>query len=135
MQIAEEFLPFIDKAGLIREATIAKPGFINFRMAGEATVEVLRRIAADASDFGHTQTGAGTKVLVEFVSANPTGPLHIGHARNAVVGDVLARLLDAAGYAVSREYYFNDAGNQMNMLGNSLRFRVWQQLGREVETP
>ena len=135
MQVAEGLLACLDRAGLVREATIAKPGFINFRLESEAAAAVLRRIAQQGRGFGRTRTGAGTKVLVEFVSANPTGPLHIGHARNAVVGDTVARILSAAGYEVSREYYFNDAGVQMNMLGNTLRLRVAEALGRPVQWP
>lgn len=135
LEVAGEFLAHLDRAGLIREATAVKPGFINFRLETAASAAVLGRIAAEGADYGKTKSGAGTKVLVEFVSANPTGPLHIGHARNAVVGDVLARLLAAAGYTVSREYYFNDAGVQMNMLGNTLRLRVDELLGRPAEFP
>jgi arginyl-tRNA synthetase len=135
MQVAEGLLACLDRAGLVREATIAKPGFINFRLESEAAAAVLRRIAQQGRGFGRTRTVVGTKVLVEFVSANPTGPLHIGHARNAVVGDTVARILSAAGYEVSREYYFNDAGVQMNMLGNTLRLRVAEALGRPVQWP
>lgn len=135
MQIAEEFLAHLDREGLIREAAIAKPGFINFRVESGAAANVLRRIAEQGAAFGHTRTGSGTRVLIEFVSANPTGPLHIGHARNAVVGDVLGRVLAAAGFEVSREYYFNDAGVQMDMLGNTLRLRVREQLGRPIVWP
>ena len=135
MQVAEGLLACLDRAGLIRETTIAKPGFINFRLESEAAAAVLRRIAQQGRDFGRTRTGAGTKVLVEFVSANPTGPLHIGHARNAVVGDTVARILSAAGCEVTREYYFNDAGVQMNMLGNTLRLRVAEALSRLVQWP
>jgi len=135
MQVAEGLLACLDRAGLIRETTIAKPGFINFRLESEASAAVLRRIAQQGRDFGRTRTGAGTKVLVEFVSANPTGPLHIGHARNAVVGDTVARILSAAGCEVTREYYFNDAGVQMNMLGNTLRLRVAEALSRLVQWP
>jgi arginyl-tRNA synthetase len=135
MQIAEALLERFDGEGLVAEATVAKPGFINFRMAGEAAASILRRIAEEGPRFGRAQTGAGRRVLVEFVSANPTGPLHIGHARNAVVGDVLARLYAATGHEVVREYYFNDAGAQMDMLGNTLRLRVREQLGRPVEWP
>jgi arginyl-tRNA synthetase len=135
MQVAEEFLMHLEKDGLIREATIAKPGFINFRLESAASAAVLTRIAEQGANYGKTNMGKGFKVLIEFVSANPTGPLHIGHARNAVVGDTLARVMAAAGFNVSREYYFNDAGVQMNMLGNTLRLRVDELLGREVQMP
>ena len=135
MQVAEEFLDHFNPSGLVRESSIAKPGFINFKISDEATSAILARIAEEGSAYGRTQTGAGVRVLVEFVSANPTGPLHIGHARNTVVGDVLARLLDATGHSVTREYYYNDAGVQMNTLGNTLRLRVAELLGREVKWP
>ena len=134
-QIAEEFLTHFDPEGLVSESSIAGPGFINFRMETEATTGVLKKIEEEGANYGKTKTGGGARVLVEFVSANPTGPLHIGHARGAVVGDVLGRVLAAAGHEVEREYYFNDAGVQMQMLGNTLRLRVDEQLGREVRWP
>jgi arginyl-tRNA synthetase len=135
MQVAEQFIALIPRQGLISEIIVARPGFINFRLDSGASAEILKRIAVQGDEYGRTQTGKGVKALIEFVSANPTGPLHIGHARNAVVGDALGRLLDAAGYEVAREYYFNDAGVQMEMLGNTLRLRVDEQLGRPVEFP
>jgi arginyl-tRNA synthetase len=95
----------------------------------------LTTVHARRERFGMPEIGGRKKVQVEFVSANPTGPLHIGHARGAVVGDVLANLLAAAGYAVSREYYINDAGNQMHNLGRSLWYRYLEQMGRAVEFP
>jgi arginyl-tRNA synthetase len=97
--------------------------------------DTIRNILAQGDAFGRSQLGAGKKAQVEFVSANPTGPLHIGHARNAIAGDTLARILEAAGYAVTREYYFNDAGVQMNNLGQSLRARYLEAIGREAELP
>ncbi|NQU42823.1 arginine--tRNA ligase, partial [bacterium] len=135
MQIAEELLGHFSMEGLVRETSVARPGFINFRMATEAATEVLRRIAEQGEGWGRTNSGQGAKVLVEFVSANPTGPLHIGHARNVVVGDIAARLYEATGHAVTREYYFNDGGVQMRVLGTTLNLRVDEQLGREVEWP
>lgn len=134
-QIAELFLSHFPCEGLVSETSIAGPGFINFRMAGEATTGILKKIAEAGDEWGKTQSGKGTRVLIEFVSANPTGPLHIGHARGAVVGDALGRILSGAGYDVSREYYFNDAGVQMQMLGNTLRLRIDEQLDRPVEWP
>jgi len=107
---------------------IAGPGFINLRLADAARQAVVAEVLAAAECFGH-QRARGERVMVEFVSANPTGPLHIGRSRGAVVGDTLARLFEAAGYAVEREYYFNNAGMQMQNLGKSLRIRYLQELG------
>lgn len=114
-----------DAGGLVRRADIAGPGFINLFVNTASVFEVVRRVEAEGSSFGRTTAGAGKRVLVEFVSANPTGPLHIGHGRGAVVGDALASLLDASGFAVEREYYVNDAGLQIQTLGRStvLRYR------------
>ncbi len=134
-QIADELIGHLDKEGLIEETSIAGPGFINFRLASEATTGVLKTIAKEREAFGHAAPGTGEKILIEFVSANPTGPLHIGHARGAIVGDALGRILQAAGHSVTREYYFNDAGVQMDLLGNTLRLRVLEQLGEKVEFP
>src|ERR1051326_7039600 len=90
---------------------------------------------AEGEAYGHSEAGAGRKVQVEFVSANPTGPLTVGHGRNAVIGDALARLLAATGWAVEREYYFNHAGRQMTMLAQSVRARYLELLGRSVDFP
>jgi arginyl-tRNA synthetase len=119
----------------IAKVDIAGPGFINLTLRAAATAEVLHRIAKAGPDFGRWEFGRGVKVNVEFVSANPTGPLHVGHARGAVVGDTVARLLVATGHEVTREFYFNDAGVQMELLGKSLRARVFQKLGRDAQVP
>ena len=119
----------------IAEVSIAGPGFINFRMAPEYWHGELRRAAADGASFVRPQIGHGKAVQVEFLSANPTGPLTVGHGRNAVLGDTLARLFEATGYRVTREYYFNDGGRQMKLLGESVRVRYLQELGREAELP
>jgi arginyl-tRNA synthetase len=119
----------------IAEVSIAGPGFINFRMAPEYWHGELRRAAADGASFVRPQIGHGKAVQVEFLSANPTGPLTVGHGRNAVLGDTLARLFEATGYRVTREYYFNDGGRQMKLLGASVRVRYLQELGREAELP
>ncbi|MCB9488776.1 MAG: arginine--tRNA ligase [Deltaproteobacteria bacterium] len=114
-----------DGGGLIERTEIAGPGFLNFFLKSEGLFDVVKTIATQGEAFGRSDAGAGKRVMVEFVSANPTGPLHVGHGRGAVIGDVLANLLAAAGYAVHREYYINDAGVQMNNLGRStyLRYR------------
>jgi arginyl-tRNA synthetase len=124
-----------DPDGIIEKTQIAGPGFLNFRMKDDLWRKTLQNILREKEKYGSLNIGQGKKVQVEFVSANPTGPLHIGHARGAVVGDVLANLLSATGYAVSREYYINDAGNQMNNLGKSVLYRYRELLGEKIEFP
>lgn len=124
-----------DGDGLLRAVDIAGPGFINFSFSDDAWRGRLVEILAAEDQYGSSTIGAGRRVQVEFVSANPTGPLHIGHGRGAVVGDALARVLEAAGYDVDREYYVNDAGRQMEMLGRSILARYLEQCGRDVEFP
>jgi len=113
-------------------AEVAKPGFINIRLDAAIWHAQLRAILAAGTVWGDSAAGAGEKVNVEFVSANPTGPMHVGHGRGAVVGDALAALLHKAGFAVHREYYINDAGAQVDVLARSLHLRYREQLGEEV---
>ena len=134
-KIAEAIRDNFDGQDVVEKVEIAGPGFINFFIRESIWPCLLEAIDREGKDYGKNDLGQGRKVQVEFVSANPTGPLHIGHARGAVVGDVIARLLDACGYAVSREYYINDAGNQMNNLGKSVYLRLRQLLGESVEFP
>ncbi|MDX1636401.1 MAG: arginine--tRNA ligase [Balneolaceae bacterium] len=122
-------------SGRIEAVEIAGPGFINFRYAQDYLYNELQDILKRADTFGRTDTRAGQKMLVEFVSANPTGPLTVGHGRNAVLGDTIARLLEWTGAEVDREYYFNDAGRQMRVLGESVRARYLQELGLEADFP
>lgn len=122
-----------DAGGLIERAEIAGPGFINFFVRSAGLFDVLGRVETEGDAYGRTDTGAGRRVLVEFVSANPTGPLHIGHGRGAVNGDVLASLLDWAGHAVEREYYINDAGLQIQTLGRSTWLRYRQIIEGKIE--
>ncbi len=124
-----------DPEGIIESSQIAGPGFLNFRIKDERWRQILLTILSQQENYGCLDIGRAKKVQVEFVSANPTGPLHIGHARGAVVGDVLANLLQTAGYHVSREYYINDAGNQMNNLGKSVLYRYRELLGEKIEFP
>jgi len=124
-----------DRAGAVREVEIAGPGFINFTFSDAAWRERLLSIIAAGDDYGSCALGEGRRIQVEFVSANPTGPLHIGHGRGAATGDALARILEAAGYDVDREYYVNDAGGQMEVLGRSVRARYLQCLGRDEPFP
>ena len=126
----------LDKEADLAKVTIDGPGFINITLELSLWHRCLFEILGQGADFARLDYGHGRRVLVEFVSANPTGPLHIGHGRGAAVGDVLARLLSWTGFAVDREYYVNDAGNQMMVLGRSLRWRYLELLGhRQEEIP
>ncbi|MBA4602905.1 arginine--tRNA ligase [Thermoactinomyces mirandus] len=135
-QIAEQIVKHIDKQkGSIREIQIAGPGFINFFMDRSFLVQVIGEIAKAKDQYGRTQAGGQEKINVEFCSANPTGSLHLGHARGSAVGDAICNILDAAGYDVTREYYINDAGNQVTMLALSIEARYLEQLGQPAEFP
>ncbi|MGG6312923.1 arginine--tRNA ligase [Paenibacillus macerans] len=135
-QIAEEILGKLDhgKAG-IEKAEIAGPGFINFTLGKSYLYPILLQVYHEGDRYGRTEQGKGQKVQVEFVSANPTGSLHLGHARGAAVGDALCNVLDFAGYEVTREYYINDAGNQIVNLSKSIEARYLQELGQDAEMP
>jgi len=136
-EIAEKLSEPITSLGanILDRLEIAGPGFINFFIKKEAFRRVLPMIFEQGENFGKTDVGKGRFVQVEFVSANPTGPLHVGHGRGAAVGDALARILEASGYRVHREYYINDVGKQMNILGRSLYLRYLELLGRQIEFP
>ncbi len=121
--------------GLVDKVEIAGPGFLNFYLNPGYWVAQLTEILDAGEHYGTHDFGKDTRTLVEFVSANPTGPLHVGHGRGAVVGDVIANLLTAVGTPVDREYYVNDVGNQMNILGRSTHVRYLQALGRDVPWP
>ncbi len=125
----------VDDSGVLERTEIAGPGFLNFYLARTRWHEVIARVLREGEAFGRCHLGQGKHVMVEFVSANPTGPLTIGHGRNAVLGDCIARLLAATGHKVTREYYFNDAGRQMRVLAQSLRARYLQLLGDAAELP
>jgi arginyl-tRNA synthetase len=133
--IAEIILEHIALGHQVLEARAAGPGFINFRMAPAFWQGEIRRAMRDNAAFWRPQIGNGRKVQVEFLSANPTGPLTVGHGRNAVLGDTIARLHEATGYATTREYYFNDGGRQMKLLGESVRARYLEGLGRAASFP
>ncbi len=123
------------REGVLKKVDIAGPGFINFFLEDAYWRQVLPEILSRGQAYANCDLGAGQRVQVEFVSANPTGPLHIGHGRGAALGDALARLLAAAGYQVEREYYINDAGNQINTLGKSLYYRLLELQGEAVAFP
>lgn len=135
-QIAEAILEHLDRgAAMIESAEIAGPGFINFRLDKSYLYPVIGEVLRAGESYGRVNIGRGQKVQVEFVSANPTGSLHLGHARGAAVGDALCNVLDFAGYDVTREYYINDAGAQVTNLAKSIEARYRQQLGLEAEMP
>lgn len=121
--------------GYIDRCEIAGPGFINFYLSDKYYSDVLKDIVASGNSYGRSDYGEGKKILVEFVSANPTGPMHIGNARGGAIGDCLASVLDAAGYDVQREFYVNDAGNQIEKFATSLEVRYLQECGKDVELP
>ncbi|WP_339803168.1 arginine--tRNA ligase [uncultured Marinobacter sp.] len=123
-QLAEALIAKLPASPALDKVEIAGPGFINFFMNAESAVSIAADILAQGKQFGRNNDGQGQKVQVEFVSANPTGPLHVGHGRGAAIGDSLCRLLEANGYDVTREFYYNDAGAQINNLGLSVQSRV-----------
>ncbi|WP_062351445.1 arginine--tRNA ligase [Bacillus kwashiorkori] len=135
-QIAEAVIANIDKqSASIEKVEIAGPGFINFFLNNSYLVDLIPTVLQEGEKYGRTNFGNGEKIQVEFVSANPTGDLHLGHARGAAVGDSLCNILDAAGYDVTREYYINDAGNQIHNLTLSTEARYFQALGLDKPMP
>jgi arginyl-tRNA synthetase len=130
--LAELLMADLQDDPRVTKVEIAGPGFINIRLAPQVLHEVLRAAVVDANGFGRSGQGAGAPVNVEYVSANPTGPMHVGHCRGAVFGDALAGLLDFAGYKVTREYYINDAGAQVDVLARSAYLRYKEALGHEI---
>ena len=120
---------------LFKQIDVAPPGFLNFTLHPMCWIEVLRTIESQGSSYGKSQIGKGTSIILEFVSANPTGPLHVGHGRGAALGQAMASLLTASGYAVSREFYINDAGRQLQLLGRSVYARYRAFLGKDSTFP
>jgi arginyl-tRNA synthetase len=131
-ELAEQIAAALRKEPLIADVDIAGPGFINLRLKREAWLDELRAALADGTDYGRSDLGRGEPVNVEYVSANPTGPMHVGHCRGAVFGDALASLLEFTGYRVTREYYINDAGAQVDVLARSAYLRYREALGEDV---
>ncbi len=130
--LAELIKPKLVDLPYVISAEIAGPGFLNVRLSEETWREELSNVLAEAGDYGRSNMGQGTTVNVEYVSANPTGPMHMGHARGAIVGDALASLLEYAGFNVIREYYINDAGAQVQTLGRSAYLRYREALGENI---
>ncbi len=134
-QLAEKIVQALPEDNTVSKTEIAGPGFINFFINPEAQFDIIRQIHEAGREFGLSKTGAGKKVQVEFVSANPTGPLHVGHGRGAAYGSAVADLLEAVGFDVEREYYVNDAGRQMDILATSIWLRYLEECGEVVPFP
>ena len=130
--IAEKLAALLSADPRLASVEVAGPGFLNLRLSPNLWADVLRAILTDQDGYGRATIGAGLKVNVEYVSANPTGPLHVGHTRGAVFGDALASMLDFAGYEVTREYYINDGGAQVDVLARSVYLRYLEAHGQEV---
>ena len=130
--LAEQIVEHLKRDPDIESAEIAGPGFINLRIADRAWIDEIRAIGSLGGEYGRSSMGKDTRINVEYVSANPTGPMHMGHCRGAVVGDALASLLDATGHQVTREYYVNDAGGQVDVLARSAHVRYREALGEAV---
>ena len=134
-ELAQKIVAQLPAADAIERAEVAGPGFINFFLASGASQAVVREILRQGDAYGSSNAAAGTRIQVEFVSANPTGPLHVGHGRGAAFGATLANLLDYVGYEVQREYYVNDAGRQMHILATSTWLRYLELCGETIEFP
>ena len=132
-EVAQDIINHLDMES-IEKVEIAGPGFINFFIKNDSLQTIISKIAEQGDNYGKGES-KNTKINVEFVSANPTGELHVGHARGAAIGDSICRILSFAGYQVTREYYINDAGNQINHLAESIQARYQQQLGMDAPMP
>lgn len=133
--IAESICSYFKDESRVESADCAGPGFINLKMSDSFFAERLKQAREKGEDFGRLEMGEGRKINLEYVSANPTGPLHVGHGRGAAVGDTLGNILQFAGFDVCKEYYINDVGNQINILGNSTWVRYLEICGKSVEFP
>jgi arginyl-tRNA synthetase len=134
-ELAQAIVDALPKSDLVARVEIAGPGFINFHVAPSGYCRELERVLDEGASYGRSTLGGGRRVIVEYVSANPTGPLHVGHGRHAAFGATLANLLDAAGFAVHREYYINDAGRQMDILAVSVWLRYLECFGEQFPFP
>ncbi len=134
-QLAEQIIASLPADSVVSKVEIAGPGFINFFINAETQFQIIKQIHDAGSQFGLSDIGAGKKIQVEFVSANPTGPLHVGHGRGAVYGSAVASLLQAVGFDVSKEYYVNDAGRQMDILATSIWLRYLEECGEVIPFP
>jgi len=124
LDIADQIVKLMPTSSLIDKIEVAGAGYINFFLSSEARMEIINAILKEKQNFGKSTFGQNQKIQVEFVSANPTGPLHVGHGRGAAIGDSIARLLSATGWNVTKEFYYNDAGSQINSLALSVQARA-----------
>ena len=134
-ELAASIIASLPKGDIVEKAEVAGPGFMNFTLTSNWITEAVKNAIEKKENYGRVNDGKGRKVQVEFVSANPTGPLHMGHGRGAAVGDITASILDFAGWNVEREYYINDAGLQMELLGKSAQARYFEAIGRAHRSP
>jgi len=134
-QLAQSLVDALPQNALVAKVEIAGAGFINFHLAPEAYRAELLRVIDQADAYGRSELGAGRKIMLEFVSANPTGPLHVGHGRHAAYGAALGNLLEATGHRVHREYYINDAGRQMDIFATSVWLRYLELCGESFAFP
>jgi arginyl-tRNA synthetase len=134
-EVAKDLIGDLPPSPYLEKAEIAGPGFINFFLTANAKQQIVKTILHAGETFGRQRFAKLEKIVVEFVSANPTGPLHVGHGRQAALGDAISTLLQTQGYSVSREFYYNDAGNQIANLGTSVQVRIKQQRGEKIELP
>jgi len=135
MDIANVIMECMAPMPELESVEAARPGFINFTLDRDWLSQQVETVLAEGESFGDINMGQGQSIQIEFVSANPTGPLHVGHGRGAVLGSTLSNVLEAAGYNVQKEYYINDAGNQMSVFYRSLYTRYQQACGKDVEMP
>ena len=134
-EVAKDLIGDLPPSGILEKAEIAGPGFINFFLTAHAKQQIVKAILHRGETFGRRASAQPEKIVVEFVSANPTGPLHVGHGRQAALGDAISTLLQTQGHDVSREFYYNDAGNQIANLGISVQVRIKQSRGEKIELP
>jgi len=134
-ELAQAIIQALPASPLVAKAELAGAGFINFRLAQDAWLTELRRVAGEGERYGRSNVGGGRKVMIEFVSANPTGPMHVGHGRGAAYGATLGNLLAATGHDLYREYYINDAGRQVDILGFSVYLRYLELVGESISFP
>ena len=135
LNIANKLKNILSKSDLFQSVDVANPGFINFKFNVKAIVQNINTIIKSNANYGKNNSGKNKKALVEFVSANPTGPLTVGHGRGAIIGDTISNILSWNGYNVHREYYYNNAGRQMRVLGESLKARCYEQLNQKYTFP
>ncbi len=134
-EVAKDLIGDLPPSPYLEKAEIAGPGFINFFLTANAKQQIVKTILQAGETFGRQHVAKSEKIVVEFVSANPTGPLHVGHGRQAALGDAISTLLQTQGHSVSREFYYNDAGSQIANLGTSVQVRIKQQRGEKIELP